>query len=72
MTNQATDKQVEAAKKIFQRHDGSLKTGEALRQGIHRRTLYAMRDEGVLERLDRGLSLPQHNDANPTRSLNCG
>ena len=55
MTNQATDKQVEAAKKIFQRHDGILKTGEALSQGIHRRTLYAMRDEGVLERLDRGL-----------------
>ncbi len=55
MTNQATNKQVEAAKKIFQRHDGILKTGEALSQGIHRRTLYAMRDEGVLERLDRGL-----------------
>jgi len=55
MTNQATNKQVEAAKKIFQRHDGILRTGEALSQGIHRRTLYAMRDEGVLERLDRGL-----------------
>ena len=55
MTNQATNKQVEAAKKIFQRHNGILKTGEALSQGIHRRTLYAMRDEGVLERLDRGL-----------------
>ena len=55
MANQATDKQVEAAKKIFQRHDGILRTGEALSQGIHRRTLYAMRDEGVLERLDRGL-----------------
>jgi predicted transcriptional regulator of viral defense system len=55
MTNRASNKQVEAAKQIFQRHDGILKTGEALSQGIHRRTLYAMRDEGVLERLDRGL-----------------
>jgi predicted transcriptional regulator of viral defense system len=55
MTNRASNKQVEAAKQIFQRHDGILKTGEALDQGIHRRTLYAMRDEGVLERLDRGL-----------------
>ena len=55
MTNKATSKQVDAAKQIFRRHDGILKTGEALSQGIHRRTLYAMRDEGVLERLDRGL-----------------
>ncbi len=55
MTKQATNKRVEAAKQIFRRHDGILKTGEALNQGIHRRTLYAMRDEGVLERLYRGL-----------------
>lgn len=55
MTNQAANKQVEAAKQIFRNHNGILKTGEALSQGIHRRTLYAMRDEGVLERLDRGL-----------------
>ncbi len=55
MANEATDKQVEAAKQIFRCHDGILRTGEALNQGIHRRTLYAMRDTGVLERLDRGL-----------------
>ena len=55
MTNRASKKQVEVAKQIFHRHGGILKTGEALNQGIHRRTLYAMRDEGVLERLDRGL-----------------
>jgi len=55
MVNEATDKQVEAAKQIFRRHDGILRTGEALNQGIHPRTLYAMRDTGVLERLDRGL-----------------
>jgi len=55
MASQATNKQVEAAKTIFRRHDGILKTGKALSQGIHRRTLYAMRDEGMLVRLDRGL-----------------
>lgn len=55
MVNEATNKQVEAAKQIFRRHDGILRTGEALNHGIHRRTLYAMRDTGVLERLDRGL-----------------
>lgn len=32
-----------------------LRTGEALEQGIHPRTLYAMRDAGLLERMDRGL-----------------
>ena len=52
MADQATNKQMETANQLFRRHDGILKTGEALSQGIHRRTLYAMRDEGVLERLD--------------------
>jgi predicted transcriptional regulator of viral defense system len=32
-----------------------LRTSEALDQGVHPRTLYAMRDAGMLERLDRGL-----------------
>ncbi len=46
---------IESAKQVFQQFGGILKTGEALKQGIHRRTLYAMRDSGVLECLDRGL-----------------
>ena len=45
----------EVAKKLFLKHGGILRTGEALDLGIHRRTLYAMRDSGLLERLDRGL-----------------
>ena len=45
----------EAAKELFLNHGGILRTGEALDLGIHRRTLYAMRDSGLLERLDRGL-----------------
>ena len=43
------------AKAVFRRHGGVLRTSEALRSGIHPRTLYAMRDAGVLERLSRGL-----------------
>jgi predicted transcriptional regulator of viral defense system len=46
---------LQKAKKVFQRHGGVLRTSEALRLGIHPRTLYAMRDEGVLECLSRGL-----------------
>jgi len=51
----ATDKQIEAVRRAFRRGGGILRTGEALDQGIHPRTLYAMRDAGLLERLDRGL-----------------
>ena len=55
MINRATDKQIKAAKRIFRRHGGVMRTGEATAQGVHCRTLYAMRDAGILEHLDRGL-----------------
>lgn len=56
MTDTATtNDQVDAARRVFQRGGGVLRTGEALDRGIHPRTLYAMRDAGILERLDRGL-----------------
>lgn len=55
MAPAATDKQIDAVRRAFQRGGGILRTGEALDQGIHPRTLYAMRDAGLLERLDRGL-----------------
>ena len=45
----------ERAIKVFRRHGGVLRTSEAIRLGIHPRTLYAMRDAGVLECLSRGL-----------------
>ena len=51
----ATRKSVQNAITIFRQHGGTLRTAEALRLGIHPRTLYAMRDSGVLERLSRGL-----------------
>lgn len=46
---------VETALALFRRHDGILRAGEALRLGIHPRTLYTMRDSGLLEPLARGL-----------------
>jgi len=50
-TMRATDKAIS----IFRQHGGILRTSEALRLGVHPRTLYAMRDSGLLERLSRGL-----------------
>ena len=50
-----TTPKTEEALLIFRRHGGILRTGEALELGIHRRTLYTLRDAGMLERLDRGL-----------------
>ena len=40
---------------IFRGHGGVLRTMEALQLGVHPRTLYAMRDTGMLEQLGRGL-----------------
>ncbi len=39
----------------FIAHGGIMSTGEAISSGIHPRTLYTMRDNGELERLERGL-----------------
>jgi predicted transcriptional regulator of viral defense system len=43
------------AKAVFRRHGGHLRMADALRAGIHRRTLYAMRDAGHVVALTRGL-----------------
>ncbi len=43
------------AKDVFHRHGGILSMADAIRAGIHRRTLYAMRDAGQVETLARGL-----------------
>jgi predicted transcriptional regulator of viral defense system len=40
---------------LFRQHGGSLRMSEALRLGINRKTLYAMRDAAVLESVTRGL-----------------
>lgn len=46
---------VQAARDVIEKHSGVVRTAEALRAGIHPRTLYAMRDEGLLETISRGL-----------------
>lgn len=38
----------------FSRHGGMMRTSEALRAGIHPRTLYALRDTGAISALSRG------------------
>ena len=55
MVTKTGDKQIAAARRVFRSGGGTLRTGEALNHGVHPRTLYAMRDAGLLERLDRGL-----------------
>jgi predicted transcriptional regulator of viral defense system len=46
---------VSAAVDVFERHGGVMRTSEALAAGVQERTLYWMRDEGLLERLSRGV-----------------
>lgn len=43
------------AKNIFLQHAGILRASEAIKEGVHPRTLYAMRDAGIVESLCRGL-----------------
>lgn len=43
------------AKRIIQAHKGIIRTTQALKAGIHPRTLYALRDRGELEQVSRGV-----------------
>jgi predicted transcriptional regulator of viral defense system len=45
----------EKARNIFRQHGGLLRMSEAVQAGIHRKMLYAMLDDGVIEKLERGL-----------------
>ena len=49
-----TPEAVRKAESIFREHSGVLRTKEAIKFGIHPRTLYAMRDAGLVERLGWG------------------
>ena len=40
---------------VFRKHGGILRTSQALQAGIHPSTLYAMRDDGTLEAVSRGV-----------------
>jgi len=46
---------IQDAEKVFRKYTGMLRTQQAFDLGIHPRTLYRMRDEGILEQLSRGL-----------------
>jgi predicted transcriptional regulator of viral defense system len=46
---------VQKAVQIFQAHGGSMRMADAIRAGVHRRILYALRDAGLVEQLSRGL-----------------
>jgi predicted transcriptional regulator of viral defense system len=46
---------MDRARKAFEAAGGLLRTSSALSAGIHPRTLYAMRDSGVIERVSRGM-----------------
>jgi predicted transcriptional regulator of viral defense system len=50
-----TSPPLENARRVFVKHGGMLRTGEAIRLGIHPRTLYMLRDQGDVERVGRGL-----------------
>jgi predicted transcriptional regulator of viral defense system len=43
------------ARQVFAHHQGILRTSEAIRLGVHPRTLYALRDTGEIEQVSRGL-----------------
>jgi predicted transcriptional regulator of viral defense system len=42
-------------RQLFTKHGGTLRTSQAMRLGIHPRTLYALRDHGEIERVGRGI-----------------
>ena len=46
------------AKAVFRKYGGIMRMANAVQAGIHRNTLYAMRDAGVIEQLSRGLYPP--------------
>ena len=48
----ATDRAIH----LIRKHGGVIRTGKAIQAGIHPRTLYQMRDNGLLEQLSRGVN----------------
>jgi predicted transcriptional regulator of viral defense system len=43
------------AEQVFREHGGLMRTGEALAAGIHPRVFYRLRDQGLIERISRGV-----------------
>lgn len=51
MATEAASRAIE----VFRQHDGVLRTKHALELGVHPRTLYQLRDDGVLDLVSRGV-----------------
>ena len=65
------DSTIEVAEQVFRDHGGTMRTGDALNAGIHPRTLYAMRDAGLIQRITRGLHRLVESAASPHPDLVC-
>jgi len=50
-----SDSKIVEAVQVFKAHEGIMRTSEVLKEGVHRRTLYHMRDTGIVQQLDRGV-----------------
>mgnify|MGYP003132223410 CR=1 FL=1 len=50
-----SDSKIKEAVRLFKKRDGVLCTSEVLDAGVHRRTLYHMRDEGIVTAIQRGV-----------------
>jgi len=50
-----SSKKISEAIKIFKRKGGILRTSEAIKEGIHPRILYCLRDSNIIEQLSRGV-----------------
>lgn len=46
---------ISAAQRIIRKQGGIIRTSEAIAAGVHPRTLYQLRDDGVIEQLSRGV-----------------
>ncbi len=55
MSNNVPEKDRRRVRELCLQHGGVVRTAQVLRAGVHPRTLYALRDSGFLERLERGL-----------------
>ncbi|MGE5196789.1 MAG: type IV toxin-antitoxin system AbiEi family antitoxin domain-containing protein, partial [Anaerolineae bacterium] len=50
------NKEIEkTALEIFKANGGILRSSDAIKQGIHPRTLYTLRDTGLIEQIQKGL-----------------
>ncbi len=54
MQARADNEKAQQARTVFLQHGGVLRTSDAIRLGVHPRTLYALRDAGVLVSVHRG------------------